>query len=184
MSIEHKKNVASTMSDSSIEKKNKGASRIFVLSAIAVISILFGIFLYYWPISQYLQVNSYQSTHCTILAKKLEKVTTDGGADAYHPHFTFSVPTGNGKSYIARGYGLVASSSANKNAEQAILDSYKVNTSYSCWYAASDPTHAILSRDLDTIAFAPGTIFVAGGLFLLFIAFAIRSNTSTNQLSV
>jgi hypothetical protein len=178
MSIEHKEPVMSTASDSNIGK-SKGVSRLLVLSSLAIISILIGFVLYYWPIAQALQVNSYQSANCTILAKKLETVTTDGGDDAYNPTFTFSVLGSGGKSYIAHGYGLVASSSANKGAEQAILDSYKVNSSYPCWYPGNDPTHAVLTRALDIMAFAPGTIFVAGGLILLFIAFASRPDPNT-----
>jgi hypothetical protein len=131
--------------------------------------------LYYWPVSQALLLNNYQSANCTILAKKLETVTTNGGEDAYHPIFTFSVPASDGKTYVTHGYGLVESSSSNRKAEQALLDSYNVNSRYPCWYDASNPTHAVLNRDLDTMAFAPGTIFVSGGLILLFIAFARRS---------
>jgi hypothetical protein len=130
--------------------------------------------LYYWPVAQAVQVNNYQSASCTILAKKLVTVTTNGGEDAYHPVITFSVPTNEGKSYIARGYGLVESSSGDRKAEQALLDSYKVNARYPCWYDAGNPAHAVLNRDLDAMAFAPGTIFLLGGLILVFIAFASR----------
>ena len=180
MSINHKEPVMSTYSDSSIGK-SKGVSLVFVLSALAIISILVGLVLYYLPISQALQVNSYQSANCTILAKKLETVTTNGGDDAYNPNFTFSVPSTDGKTYIAHGYGLVDSSSGNQAAEQAILDSYKVNSSYPCWYASNDPTHAVLTRALDIMAFAPGTVFLVGGLILLFIAFASRPNPDAIQ---
>lgn len=180
MSIDHKEPGMSTASDGTIGK-SRGVSLVFVLSSLAIISILVGLVLYYWPISQALQVNSYQSAHCIILAKKLETVTTNGGDDAYNPNFTFSVPESDGKTYIAHGYGLVASSSGDQQAEQAILDSYKVNSSYPCWYASNDPTHAVLTRALDIMAFAPGTIFLAGGLILLFIAFACRPNPDTMQ---
>jgi hypothetical protein len=182
MSIDHKEHITSTASGNNI-KKSKGISQTLVLSILASISVLIGIILYYWPISQALQVNSYQSASCTILSKKLETVTTNGGADAYHPTFTFSVPTANGQTSIAHGYGLIASSSADRQAEQALLDSYKVNSRYPCWYDASNPTHAVLNRDLDTMAFAPGTIFVLGGLILLFIAFASRPKSNTLQIS-
>jgi hypothetical protein len=170
MSIDHTEHIASTANDQDIEKKNKGLSQTLILSALASICILIGIVLYYWPVSQALLVNSYHSASCTILAKKLETVTTNGGADAYNPNFTFNVPTANGQNYIAHGYGLIDSSSANLPAEQALLDSYKLNSHYPCWYDASNPTHAVLNRDLDTMAFAPGTVFVLGGLILLFIA--------------
>ena len=177
MSIEHKGHLSNTVIDSNI-KKRKGISQTLILSALASLSILIGITLYYWPISQALQVTNYQSASCTILSKKLETVTTNGGADAYHPNFTFSVPTTNGQNAIAHGYGLIESSSGDRKAEQALLDSYKVNSRYPCWYDTSNPTHAILNRDLDTMAFAPGTIFVLGGLILVFIAFASRPNSN------
>jgi Protein of unknown function (DUF3592) len=171
MSIDHKEQITSTASDS---KQRKGISQTLVLSSLAGISILIGFVFYYWPVSQALQVNNYHTASCTILAKKLETVTTNGGEDAYRPNFTFSVPAPDGKNYIAHGYGLVESSSADRNAEQALLDSYNVNSRYPCWYDASNPTHAVLNRDLDAMAFAPGTIFLSGGLILLFVAFARR----------
>jgi hypothetical protein len=171
MTIDHKEQTTSATTDS---EKSKGISQTLVLSALAGISILIGFVLYYWPVSQALQVNDYQSASCTLLAKKLETVTTNGGEDAYHPTFTFSVPARDGKNYVARGYGLIESSSGDRNAEQALLDSYKVNSRYPCWYDAGNPTDAVLNRDLDAMAFAPGTIFLSGGLILLFIAFARR----------
>lgn len=171
MSIDHKAHLTSTASDS---KKKKGISQTLLLSTLAGISILIGIVLYYWPVSQALQVNSYQSASCTILTKKLETVTTNGGADAYHPTFTFSVPTTDGKTSIAHGYGLIESSSADLQSEQALVDSYKISSRYPCWYNPTNPTQAVLNRDLDTMAFAPGTIFVLGGLILVFIALASR----------
>ncbi len=176
MNINHKEHLTNTASDSKIEKK-RGISQTLVLSTLAGISILIGIVLYYWPVSQVLLANNYRSASCTILAKKLETVTTNGGADAYHPTLTFSVPASDGKSYIAHGYGLINSSSGDKQAEQALLDSYKVNSRYPCWYDASNPAQAVLNRDLDTMAFAPGTIFLSGGLILLFITFASRPNS-------
>jgi len=175
MNIDHKDHITSTASDRNVEKR-RGIAQTLILSALAGISILIGIVLYYWPVSQVLLVNTYQSASCTILTKKLETVTTNGGADAYHPTLTFSVPASDGRNYIAQGYGLINSSSGDKNAERALLDSYKVNARYPCWYDASNPAHAVLNRNLDTMAFAPGTIFLSGGLILLFIAFAIRPN--------
>jgi hypothetical protein len=174
MNIDHKEHITSTASDSA---KKRGISQTLVLSVLAGIGILIGLVLYYWPVSQVLQVNHYQSASCTILSRKLETVTTNGGADAYHPTFTFSVPASDGKNYVAQGYGLINSSSSNRKAEQALLDSYKVDSRYPCWYDASNPTRAVLNRDLDTMAFAPGTIFLSGGLILLFIAFACRPNS-------
>ena len=176
MSIDHKEPVTNTTNNENVEKR-KGISQTLVLSILAGISVLVGIVLYYWPISQILQVNSYQSANCTILAKKLETVTTNGGADAYHPNFTFSVPTGDGQNYIAHGYGLIDSSSADRGAEQALVDSYKINSRYPCWYDASNPAHAVLNRQLDSLAFAPGTVFVFGGLILMFIALSKRPNS-------
>jgi hypothetical protein len=173
MNIDHTEHITSTTSDRNIEKR-KGVSRTFVLSTLAGISILVGLILYYWPVSQALEVNNYQSASCTILDKKLETVTTNGGEDAYHPTFTFSFLAKDGKNYTTHGYGLIESSSSDRKAEQALLDSYTVNSSYPCWYDASKPMRAVLNRDLDTIAFAPGTIFVSGGLILIFIAFASR----------
>jgi len=177
MRVNHKEHLTNTAGKSNIEKR-KGISQTLILSVLASIGILIALALYYWPVSQILQVNNYQSASCTILSKKLETVTTNGGADAYHPHFTFSVPTSDGKTYIVQGYGLISSSSSNKKAEQALLDNYKVDSRYPCWYDASNPTRAVLNRNLDAMAFAPGTIFLSGGLILLFIAFAGRSNPS------
>ncbi len=173
MTIDHKKQIVNTANDS---ERRKGISQTLVLAVLAGISILIGFVLYYWPVSQALQVNNYHAANCTLLAKKLETVTTNGGEDAYHPNFTFSVPARDGKSYIAHGYGLIASSSSDRKAEQALLDSYNVNSRYPCWYDASNPAHAVLNRDLDAMAFAPGTIFLSGGLILLFVAFARRSH--------
>src|SRR5436309_10095663 len=152
MNIDHKEQTTSTNSDRNIDK-SKRISQTLVLFGLAGISIIIGLILYYWPVSQVLQVNNYQSASCTILAKKLETVTTNGGDDAYHPTFTFSVPTGDGKNYVAHGYGFVDSSSGDRKAEQALVDSYNVNSRYSCWYDPSNPVHAVLNRGLDTIAF-------------------------------
>jgi hypothetical protein len=177
MTIDHKEQITGKTSDRNSEKR-KGISQTLVLSVLAGISILIGFVLYYWPVSQALQVNNYHAASCIILAKKLETVTTNGGADAYHPTFTFSVPATDGKNYIAHGYGLIESSSGDRKAEQALLDSYDVNARYPCWYDAGNPTHAVLNRDLDAMAFAPGTIFLSGGLILLFIAFARRPHAA------
>ena len=171
MTIDHEAQITSTASNS---ERSKGISQTLVLSVLAGISILFGFVLYYWPISQVWQVNNYHAANCTILTKNLETVTTNGGEDAYHPTFTFSFPATDGKNYTAHGYGLVESSSSDRKAEQALLDSYNVNSRYPCWYDASNPTHAVLHRNLDAMAFAPGTIFLSGGLILLFVAFARR----------
>jgi len=173
MNINHKVDMKDLNNYTALEKRER-ISHTPVLFALAGISILFGLVLYYWPVAQAVQVNNYQSASCTILAKKLVTVTTNGGEDAYHPVITFSVPVNNGKSYIAHGYGLVESSSGDHKAEQALLDSYKVNARYPCWYNAGDPAHAVLNRDLDAMAFAPGTIFLLGGLILVFIAFTGR----------
>jgi hypothetical protein len=177
MNIDHKAHITSTTSNRGIRKR-KGRSQTLSLSALAILSIFMGIVFYYWPVSQALQANNYRSASCTILAKKLETVTTNGGADAYHPNLTFSVPASDGHNYTAHGYGLIASSSADLHAEQALLDRYKLNSRYPCWYDASNPTHAVLNRDLDTMAFAPGTIFLLGGLILMFIAIASRPRQS------
>jgi hypothetical protein len=177
MHINHKAHTTSTTNNRNIRKR-RGISQTLSLSILAAICIFMGIVFYYWPVSQALQVNSYQSASCTILAKKLETVTTNGGADAYYPNFTFSVPATDGTTYTAHGYGLIASSSADLHAEQAILDRYKLNSRYPCWYDARNPTRAVLNRDLDAMAFAPGTIFVLGGLILIFIAIASRPGSS------
>lgn len=182
MNIDHKEHITSTASDRNIEQ-TKGISHTLVLFVLTGISILVGLVLYYWPVSQAWQVNNYQSASCTILAKKLETVTTNGGDDSYHPTFTFSVPAGDGKNYIAHGYGLIDSSSSDRPAEQALLDSYNVHSRYPCWYDANNPAHAVLNRALDTMAFAPGTIFFGGGLILLFIAFASRPKLSEVGIS-
>ena len=173
MTIDHKEQITSMAGDGA-DKRGRGVSQTLVLFVLAGISMLVGLVLYYWPVSQALQVNNYQSASCTILAKKLVTVTTNGGEDAYHPVFTFSVPASDGKTYVSHGYGLVESSSGNRQAEQALVDSYKVSARYPCWYDAKDPGHAVLNRGLDTMAFAPGTIFLSGGLILLFVGFASR----------
>lgn len=179
MSVDHKEPITNTASDT---EPRKGITQTLILSTLASICIIIGIALYYLPVTQALQVNSYQSASCTILARKLETVTTNGGDDAYHPTFTFNVPTAGGKNYIAHGYGLVDSSSADRQAEQALLDSYKLNSRYPCWYDASNPAHAVLNRNLDPMSFAPGTVFILGGLILAFIA--ITSRPSPTRVNI
>jgi hypothetical protein len=183
MNIDHKEHITSTASNRAIRKR-RGIPQTISLSILAGLSIFIGIVFYYWPVSQALEVNNYQSASCTVLTKKLQTVTTNGGADAYFPYFTFSVPASDGTTYTAHGYGLIASSSADLHAEQAILDRYELNSRYPCWYDARNPTRAVLNRDLDTMAFAPGSIFVLGGLILLFIAIASRpgSRKTVNAL--
>jgi Protein of unknown function (DUF3592) len=127
-----------------------------IVTLIALISVglpLWGGITQSWsPVSDYFTVQSYHQGQCTILSKQLIEssyISQDTGDNVYQyvPDFTFLVQDASRKSYQAEGYGIDQNQAQQQDA-QAILDSYQISGSYSCWYDPANPSHAVLTREV------------------------------------
>lgn len=112
---------------------------------------------------------------CTILGKELvSKQSTSrssrkhGGSSTrkktvYRPEFHIRHEVG-GKSYEARTYRIVESSTSSKASQEAILERFETGKTYPCWYDPADPSRVVLEKGVST-----GAILFTGlgGLFVL-----------------
>jgi len=146
--------------------------------------------------SRMLREQGYQSGQCMIIARQLQhelstSTNTDSNGhktttttDVYAPHFKYSVRTADGHSYTASGYDGSDNFSSNRESEQAIVDYYKVEQSYLCWYDPADPTQAILVRQTDWVGISIGGGFlIVGALFAGIGAFSILRLFRSGELS-
>jgi len=112
---------------------------------------------------------------CSILGKELiaqQSRTSRSGKHTgksarkktvYRPEFHIRYEVGE-KSYEARTYRIVKSSSSSKSAQEAILARFETGKVYPCWYDPSDPSRIVLEKG----ASAGSYLFIAfGGLFAL-----------------
>ncbi len=160
------------------ERARRVRTRLLVIGAV-VLCMGIGLALCIWPLSLYLQGSHYATGTCTVLTGQLTAVDAEGGDKAYKPLFTYRVHTADGKSYTAQGYGLVNSSSSEKQGEQAILDHFRVGRSYPCWYDPANPQQAVLTRSVDALTFLPGITFIFAGLFIIFLTRTVRRPANT-----
>lgn len=133
--------------------------------------------------SQMLREQGYQSGQCTITNKQLQHQvstttttetrnnqtythTTD--TDVYAPHFDYTVRTADGHSYKANGYDGSDTFTSNQTGQQTIVDQYKTEQSYQCWYNPANPSEAILVRHPNWLV-----ILLGGGFLLLGVLFAV-----------
>ena len=68
----------------------------------------------------------------------------------YATDFGYIVHTANGGSYKASGYDGSGNYNFSQSSQQAIVNSYSIGHTYSCWYDASNPSNAVLVRDPGT----------------------------------
>ena len=154
----------------------RGGPALFIV--LGGIFVLISIVLVVFFVSAVSQLQKYQAGRCTILAKQLlqeeqqERHTSNGHRyttikTVYAPDFQFTVQTADGRSYTARGYDALGTSSSDRSSQQAIVDQYSVGKTYPCWYNPTNPTQAVLTRQFNWFVFLiPGLFFLIGGVFV------------------
>jgi len=112
---------------------------------------------------------------CTILGKELVSKQSrssrpgkrTGGSrrnkTVYRPEFHIRHEV-SGKSYEARTFRIVESSTSDKASQEAILARFEKGKTYPCWYDPADPSRVVLERGVST-----GSVLFTGlgGLFVL-----------------
>ena len=135
--------------------------------------IWFGGLLSWEPIGNFVTLQRYHQSQCTILSKDVSYYTsydqdTGNTETQYGPNFTFLVHNTPHTSVHAQGYGIDQHLSDQSREAQAILDQYTVGQAYPCWYDPAKATHAVLTRDITNwILLLPGSILLMVGLGLL-----------------
>ncbi|GAC1370045.1 MAG: hypothetical protein NVSMB44_37030 [Ktedonobacteraceae bacterium] len=147
---------------------------IFVLVALILLAVAGG---------KMLREQGYQSGECTITGHELRhdvstttNTTSNGNTtyrtttqtDVYSPYFEYTVHTSDGRSYAASGYDGSNTYTSDCAGQQAVVDHYKTEQSYPCWYNPANPAQAILVRQPDWLV-----ILLGGGFLLLGTLFAI-----------
>jgi hypothetical protein len=133
----------------------------------------FGGLLSWEPVGNFVTLQHYQQSQCTILSKDVRYYTsynqdTGNTETQYGLDFTFLVHDAPHASVHARGYGIDQHLSDQPRDAQAILDQYTVGRAYPCWYDPANASHAVLTRDItEWILLLPGSILLAVGLGLL-----------------
>ena len=97
-------------------------------------------------VNKSIREQGYQSGQCMITGRHLqheistEHTTNNNGStstkdvDVYAPHFTYIVHTADGRNYTASGYDGSNNYTSDRASQQAIVDQYKTEKSYQCWY--------------------------------------------------
>jgi len=99
---------------------------------------------------QFTQPPAYTQGTCTILSARLDETSdydTENGTTStyYRPEFTLSVHPTYGDSYRSNGHYDQSGGSSDREEQQAIVNSYKPEHSYPCWYKPGQPSETVLS---------------------------------------
>lgn len=129
------------------------------------------------------QIQSYQAGSCTILNKQLlhhlvpplDSEDNPESIPIYVPSFQFRIQTADGRHYQAQGYEYDPGGDLEafgvwdrQDYGQSIINAYTVGQTYQCWYDPTDPTQAVLTRQINPVLFS-GPIFwvILGGTMCL-----------------
>ncbi len=125
----------------------------------------------------YTVYQTYKQGFCTIEYGTTDYHSTKSGS-YYTPDLQYTVHTSDGQQAEASGYDAPSNAEYDTQEEaQAVVDSYTVGQTYSCWYNPADPTHAVLVYYGYSIATLVGnyigTVFLSfmGYLFLWFLLY-------------
>ena len=112
---------------------------------------------------------------CTLLGKELISEQSSSRSSrrragsstrkktVYRPEFHIRHEV-EGKSYEARTFRIVPSSTSDKASQEAILARFETGKTYPCWYDPRDPSRVVLEKGVSTGAM----LFTGlGGLFVL-----------------
>lgn len=147
-------------------RRNTFVSRIPMLIAGASLMIL-GLLQLQGSLPPFL---SYTQGQCMITDKSLAD-KFDGKRRFYAPVFEFTVQTTDEHMYQAIGYTAVPEFSSQTDS-QAILDSYDFGQTYTCWYDPTNPTHAVLVRNLNPLGL--GIFFIGLGIEVFFLWLRVK----------
>jgi len=142
---------------------------LIIVMAISGTLLWFGGLLAREPIGNFVALQGYQQSQCTILSKDLRYYSsfnqdTGNNETQYGPNFTFQMHN----NASSQGYGIDQHTFDQREDAQNILDQYTVGKSYPCWYNPADAAHAVLTRDITTwILLLPGGIMLIIGVGLL-----------------
>jgi len=124
-------------------------------------------------VGDFVTLQGYRQGQCMILSKDLRYYTsfnqdTGNNETQYGLDFTYVVHDISHHSVHARGYSIDQHIYDQRGDVQAILDQYTVDQTYTCWYDATNTSHAVLTRDITGwILLLPGGIMLIVGLGLL-----------------
>jgi hypothetical protein len=146
--------------------------------------------------SGFFQMQKYVQGQCVITEKHMVNETNiekDSNGNQrtvflYRPSFTYQVHAADGRVYSAGRYEYSEYSSSDQWAQQAILDHFQVNSTYSCWYNPENPTEAVLKRSVGIgdwigmgIFLGVGLIFALLGIVALFTVARTASRSPDQQ---
>lgn len=148
-----------------------------IFAGIGGLCLLIGILLLTFAIRGIQEQQRYLAGQCTITSKQLLEQLPNGGDTSkqslYTPHFEFTLQTADGRHYATGGYDGWDIYS-DEISQQAIVDTYTVGQTYTCWYNPSNPPQAVLDRHpnwflllMSGITLAVGTVFGASSIFIL-----------------
>jgi hypothetical protein len=89
--------------------------------------------------------NRYVAGTCEVLDKKLAKGAFFRGGVAYKPDIKIRYEV-NGRKYVLWTYEAINSFDRDQPSQQAIVDGYRVGSTYPCWYDPEHPESAVLVR--------------------------------------
>lgn len=142
----------------------------WLLLGLTVLIFVWVVVLVASSLSSYAQLQGYQAGQCTIIAKQLlqeETADSTGSSLSYKPYFQFLVQTTDSRQYRANGYEYPGALFADpvQSRVQAVVDGYRVQETYPCWYDLAHPTQAVLTRQFDWWGHLAAPVFV--GIFIV-----------------
>jgi hypothetical protein len=150
------------------------SSVLFLAGALGLVVLVAAFVLPNWRAN-----HRYLPATCQVLDKRLGSNRFDapgpGGQgkrpkEAYRPeiHFRYEV---NGRVFETWGYDATGIYSDNRAAQQALVDSFRVGSTYPCWYDPDSPEKAVLVRGQGSLAYVllilPLAALAVGGLGFL-----------------
>lgn len=164
--------------------------RVFILALIA--GLLSGV--YFGYVRPELNATYFQPTSCNILDKKLEQKFGFKNRPTYKPNFLVSYSVQN-KKYQIWTYDNSKGYSSLRFENEAIIDKFKIGSSYSCWYDPKQPGNAVLKKGFkqlsidDYMVLGVSTIFglvfclILIQVILVFLTFFIQLIKRLRKLS-
>jgi hypothetical protein len=122
--------------------------------------------------SGFFQLQKYVQGQCTITEKHMESYlstqTDNQGRRSttmmYRPSFTYQVHATDGRTYTGYNYQYSETSSSGRREQQAILDRFQLNSTYTCWYNPASPSEAVLDHSVGVANWILVGAFLAFGL--------------------
>lgn len=130
-----------------------------------------------------MRIYSYPEGRCTIhFIRPLIpwRHNTMGSTPRYIIVFSFTIHTASNQDYQIVGAGMNSTIVTNNDEVQNIINNYRQNGVYPCWYNPSDPSRVVLYRSTPILSFIWCSSFVALGLLIMLKSLThIISDTTT-----